>query len=91
MTSAGVERRLTRRVVAAARHSFRVDTDLRPEGRAGPLTRTLDGYRSYWARWADTWEFQALIKASAVAGDPGLGARFYFGAQSEVWKRTYAR
>ena len=43
-----------KRVVAAARHSFRVDTDLRPEGRAGPLTRTLDGYQSYWGRWAQT-------------------------------------
>ncbi len=79
-----------KRVVAAARHSFRVDTDLRPEGRAGPLTRTLDGYRAYWGRWAQTWEFQALIKASAVAGDPDLGARFTDAAQTLVWERAYS-
>ena len=81
---------LARRLVAAARHSFRVDADLRPEGRAGPLTRTLDGYLSYWGRWADTWEFQALIKARAVAGDPVLGSRFSDAAQSQVWERTYS-
>ena len=42
---------------------FRTDADLRPEGRAGPLTRSLDSYASYYDRWAQTWEFQALIKA----------------------------
>ena len=55
---------------------FRTDADLRPEGRSGPLTRTLDAYEAYWERWAQTWEFQALIKARPVAGDAELGARF---------------
>src|SRR5207249_4429112 len=49
-----------RRVVDVARRCFRVDADLRPEGRAGPLTRTLESYESYWDRWAAAWEFQAL-------------------------------
>jgi glutamate-ammonia-ligase adenylyltransferase len=56
--------------------AFRVDTALRPEGKAGPLARSLDGYRAYYERWAQTWEFQALLRARFVAGDAALGARF---------------
>ncbi len=74
---------LTRR--ADSRAPFRVDTDLRPEGSAGPLTRSLDSYRAYWERWADTWEFQALLKARFVAGDPALGARFLEVAEEYVF------
>ena len=55
-------------VLRIARGCFRVDVDLRPEGRSGPLTRSLDGFRSYWDRRADAWEFQALLKARPVAG-----------------------
>ena len=64
---------------------FRTDASLRPEGRAGPLTRSLDAYRSYWAKWASTWEFQALIKARPVAGDADLGAAFIEATQPHVW------
>jgi [glutamine synthetase] adenylyltransferase / [glutamine synthetase]-adenylyl-L-tyrosine phosphorylase len=90
VTAPSASDNLARRVVAAARHSFRVDTDLRPEGRSGPLTRTLDGYNAYWERWAQTWEFQALIKARPVAGDSGLGASFTDSARIQVWDRTYS-
>ena len=55
---------------------FRVDTDLRPEGASGPLSRSLDSYRAYWERWAETWELQALLKARFVAGDAALGKAF---------------
>jgi glutamate-ammonia-ligase adenylyltransferase len=53
-----------------------VDTKLRPEGRGGPLVRTLDSYRQYYAKLADTWEYQALLRARPVAGDEALGAAF---------------
>jgi [glutamine synthetase] adenylyltransferase / [glutamine synthetase]-adenylyl-L-tyrosine phosphorylase len=53
-----------------------VDAGLRPEGRQGPLVRTLGSYASYYARWAKIWEAQALIRARPVAGDPELGERF---------------
>ncbi len=56
--------------------TFRVDASLRPEGRAGPLARSLGGYRAYYERWAQTWEFQALLKARVVAGDEALGNAF---------------
>ena len=64
---------------------FRTDADLRPEGRAGPLSRSLDAYRAYWDKWASTWEFQALIKARPVAGDAELGREFMAAAEPHVW------
>ena len=56
--------------------TFRVDANLRPEGKEGPLARSLDGYRAYYERWALTWELQALLRARPVAGDVDLGNRF---------------
>ena len=53
-----------------------VDTDLRPEGRQGPLVRTLASYAAYYARWSHVWESQALLRAVPVAGDGSLGERF---------------
>lgn len=53
-----------------------IDADLRPEGRQGPLVRTLDSYAAYYARWASPWESQALLRARPVAGDADLGERF---------------
>ncbi|MFI9006856.1 bifunctional [glutamine synthetase] adenylyltransferase/[glutamine synthetase]-adenylyl-L-tyrosine phosphorylase [Actinosynnema sp. NPDC053489] len=55
---------------------LQVDADLRPEGRQGPLVRTLDSYRAYYAQWAELWEAQALLRARVIGGDPDLGARF---------------
>jgi glutamate-ammonia-ligase adenylyltransferase len=53
-----------------------VDVGLRPQGRQGPLVRTLDSYIEYYRRWGEVWEAQALLRASFVAGDADLGARF---------------
>ncbi|WP_284226019.1 bifunctional [glutamine synthetase] adenylyltransferase/[glutamine synthetase]-adenylyl-L-tyrosine phosphorylase [Mycobacterium antarcticum] len=53
-----------------------VDINLRPEGRSGPLVRTLGSYAVYYARFAHTWEVQALLRAHCVAGDRDLGHRF---------------
>lgn len=53
-----------------------VDLDLRPEGRNGPVVRTLESYRSYYERWGETWEMQALLRATWIAGDKDLGIEF---------------
>jgi glutamate-ammonia-ligase adenylyltransferase len=55
--------------------AFEVDADLRPEGRSGPLSRSLASYQAYWERWSEPWEHQALLKARHVAGDADLGGR----------------
>jgi glutamate-ammonia-ligase adenylyltransferase len=64
---------------------FRTDANLRPEGRQGPLTRTLASYTAYYDDWARVWEFQALVKARPVAGDRELGERFMEVATPRVW------
>ncbi|HEY3682808.1 MAG TPA: bifunctional [glutamine synthetase] adenylyltransferase/[glutamine synthetase]-adenylyl-L-tyrosine phosphorylase [Streptosporangiaceae bacterium] len=68
----------TRRLLAlpAPDPPLHLDADLRPEGRQGPLTRSLASYAAYYDRWSAPWESQALIRAEPVAGDPDLGARF---------------
>ncbi|MFJ2947081.1 bifunctional [glutamine synthetase] adenylyltransferase/[glutamine synthetase]-adenylyl-L-tyrosine phosphorylase [Streptomyces sp. NPDC087226] len=62
-----------------------VDANLRPEGRNGPLVRTLASHLAYYQRWAKTWEFQALLKARPVAGDLTLGAEYVAALQPLVW------
>ena len=53
-----------------------IDASLRPEGRNGPLVRTLASYAAYYQQWAQPWEVQALLRARPVAGDYDLGLRF---------------
>ncbi len=53
-----------------------VDASLRPEGKSGPLVRSLASYREYYSRWSLVWEAQALLRATPVAGDERLGDRF---------------
>jgi glutamate-ammonia-ligase adenylyltransferase len=65
---------------------FPVDPNLRPEGRSGPLVRTLASHRAYYQRWAQTWEFQALLKARPVAGDAALGAAYAAAMGPLVWQ-----
>jgi glutamate-ammonia-ligase adenylyltransferase len=62
-----------------------VDAALRPEGKAGPLVRTLASHESYYRRWAKTWEFQALLKARPVAGDDELGSAYVETLAPMVW------
>ncbi|WGY04134.1 bifunctional [glutamine synthetase] adenylyltransferase/[glutamine synthetase]-adenylyl-L-tyrosine phosphorylase [Nocardioides sp. QY071] len=62
-----------------------VDAALRPEGKAGPLSRTLASHESYYERWAEPWEFQALLKARPVAGDLELGREFTAMVAPMVW------
>ncbi|HEY0453843.1 bifunctional [glutamine synthetase] adenylyltransferase/[glutamine synthetase]-adenylyl-L-tyrosine phosphorylase [Actinophytocola sp.] len=69
----------------AGQACFEVDAALRPEGKAGPLVRTLDGHAAYYERWARTWEFQALLKARPIAGDAELGEDYLDVVRPLVW------
>ncbi|MBN9180158.1 MAG: bifunctional [glutamine synthetase] adenylyltransferase/[glutamine synthetase]-adenylyl-L-tyrosine phosphorylase [Microbacterium sp.] len=64
---------------------WEVDANLRPEGKQGALVRTLDSHLSYYDRWAKSWEFQALLKARAMAGDAELGAAYVAAVQPKIW------
>jgi glutamate-ammonia-ligase adenylyltransferase len=69
------------RIMRAIREAgWESDADLRPEGRNGPLARSMAGYLEYWERYAEPWEFQALLRARFIAGDPQLGRRFELAA-----------
>ena len=59
-----------------AERPLEVDADLRPEGKQGAMVRSLDSYRAYYERWAETWEFQALLRARPIAGSEDLGRAF---------------
>ena len=67
-----------RRLLASAGPdpALEIDADLRPEGRQGPLVRSLDSYAAYYAKWSEPWEGQALLRADAVVGDVDLRRRF---------------
>jgi glutamate-ammonia-ligase adenylyltransferase len=65
---------------------LQVDADLRPEGSIGPLTRSLDSYTRYYAKWGEAWELQALLKSRPVAGDAGLSERFAAMVDQVIWE-----
>jgi [glutamine synthetase] adenylyltransferase / [glutamine synthetase]-adenylyl-L-tyrosine phosphorylase len=56
--------------------NFELDLDLRPEGKNGPRIKSLDAYTGYYEKWADTWEFQALIRARPISGSEELRLKF---------------
>ncbi|HEU0104464.1 MAG TPA: bifunctional [glutamine synthetase] adenylyltransferase/[glutamine synthetase]-adenylyl-L-tyrosine phosphorylase [Mycobacteriales bacterium] len=62
-----------------------VDAGLRPEGRQGPLTRSLASYAAYYARWSLVWEAQALLRAAPLAGDPDVAAEFLAAVAPVRW------
>lgn len=64
---------------------WEVDPNLRPEGKQGALVRSLGAHQQYYDRWAKSWEFQALLKARAIAGDAALGAEYIAAVQPLVW------
>ncbi|HEY4224672.1 MAG TPA: bifunctional [glutamine synthetase] adenylyltransferase/[glutamine synthetase]-adenylyl-L-tyrosine phosphorylase [Pseudolysinimonas sp.] len=64
---------------------WEVDANLRPEGKDGALVRTLESHVAYYERWAKSWEFQALLKARAMAGDRELGEQYVSRISPMVW------
>jgi len=67
---------------------WQVDANLRPEGKSGALVRSLESHKTYYERWAESWEFQALLKARPIAGDLGLGNEYLEVTQPKVWEST---
>ncbi len=64
---------------------WQIDGGLRPEGKDGPLVRRLESHEAYYEQWAENWEFQALLKARPVAGDPELGEAYMAMTRPFVW------
>ncbi|HEU0177028.1 MAG TPA: hypothetical protein VFV58_22425 [Blastocatellia bacterium] len=68
---------------------YRVDLRLRPEGKAGAIAYSLDGFERYYQSRGETWERLALLKAWPVAGDRALGQRFLEMARSFIYDRPF--
>ena len=64
---------------------WEVDPNLRPEGKDGVLVRRVESHRAYYERWAESWEFQALLKARPVAGDMEVGQAYVDAVWPFVW------
>lgn len=74
--------RLGRRMVSwlttltSSGRMYEVDMRLRPDGDAGLIAVSIDGFEKYQSHQAWSWEHQAITRARFVAGDAQIGARF---------------
>lgn len=68
---------------------YRVDLRLRPEGKAGAIAYSLDGFERYYRTRGETWERLALLKAWPVTGDRALGQRLLDMARPFVYDRPF--
>ena len=64
---------------------WEVDPNLRPEGKNGALVRSVTAHSAHYAKWAEPWEFQALLKARFAAGDQELGSQYLEGVKPQIW------
>ena len=55
---------------------YDVDVRLRPDGGKGLIVAGLDAFAEYQRERAWIWESQALVRARAIAGDPGTNGKF---------------
>ena len=67
---------------------FRVDLDLRPEGRSGEIVNSLTSCEIYYESWGRTWERQALLKARASAGSEILASTFLSRLEPFIYRRS---
>lgn len=71
--------------------AYSIDADLRPEGRQGPLSRSLASYRRYYQEWVAPWELLALVRARPVAGDSDLLDAYSETVDPILWKESLPR
>jgi [glutamine synthetase] adenylyltransferase / [glutamine synthetase]-adenylyl-L-tyrosine phosphorylase len=67
--------------------AYRVDLRLRPHGRDGALSCSLNEATRYYRENAQAWELQTLIRARAAAGSAPLFSRFAKSVQENVFRK----
>jgi len=67
---------------------YRVDWDLRPEGKAGTLVNSLQAMLTYYETFGGEWERQAYTKARVLAGDTKLGDDFLKSMEPFIYRRS---
>jgi [glutamine synthetase] adenylyltransferase / [glutamine synthetase]-adenylyl-L-tyrosine phosphorylase len=75
--------------MTSAGYAYKIDTELRPEGDAGVLVLSIQGYEKYFQSRARIWEQQALVRARFVAGNPEVGKKFIESAQRFVYQDKF--
>lgn len=80
-------------LAAPSRHgdAYELDADLRPEGRKGPLSRSLAGFARYYEEWVEPWELLALVKARPAGGDSGLLSSYFEMLEPILWRDPLPR
>ncbi len=68
--------------------AFRVDLDLRPEGRAGALVNSLASLLTWYETFGEEWERLAWIRARGCAGDRALVKRLLRELRPFVYPRA---
>src|SRR5438045_2843491 len=66
---------------------FRVDLDLRPEGRSGPIANATRALELYYESQGAAWERFALLKARPIAGDRAVGEEALRRLSPFVWRK----
>jgi glutamate-ammonia-ligase adenylyltransferase len=66
---------------------YRVDLDLRPEGKTGVLANSVDAALGYYESFGAEWERQMLIRLRGLAGPRGVRDAFASGIMPFVYRR----
>ena len=67
---------------------YELDADLRPEGKSGPIARSIESLGRYYEEWGEPWEILAMTRARAVAGHPEVIAEFYDTMRPSIWRES---
>lgn len=70
---------------------YRVDLDLRPEGRTGALANSVAAALDYYERFGAEWERQALLRLRHVAGSDSAARAFEAEIHPFVYRRLIDR
>jgi glutamate-ammonia-ligase adenylyltransferase len=65
---------------------YQLDSDLRPEGKSGPIARSVESLGRYYTEWAEPWELLALTRARAVAGHQEVIKSFHDTINPVLWR-----
>ncbi|RYF02939.1 MAG: bifunctional [glutamate--ammonia ligase]-adenylyl-L-tyrosine phosphorylase/[glutamate--ammonia-ligase] adenylyltransferase, partial [Deltaproteobacteria bacterium] len=83
-------RRLTQALSARDAHGFcyRVDLELRPEGKRGALVNSLAGAEHFYEAYGQSWERLALMRARPVGGARWVSQAFVQAMRPFVYPRS---
>lgn len=66
---------------------FRVDFDLRPGGKQGPLIPTVEQFKDYYGNYGETWERLALVRLRPVCGNSSIQSEIISFAKKFSFRR----